>query len=527
MTLGFVAGLLVAALVAAGVAAWKKRGASTRPDELDELRATVASLTRDRRRANAIVAAFPDSLLVVDRAGDIVELKIANDARTPSPLTRIEPRPLAAMFGEAAAAELRRAIDARDDRGARPVEFELRIRRELRQFESRVAHVDDGGTLLVLRDVTETKVTEAALQRARAIAEEAASARADLLARMSHDLRNPMTGVLGMTELMLLDESDPRRRNNLEIIQRSGDYLVAIVNDILAFSKAEQGKIALEPKPSDVEMLVADILELASGEAATKRLGLYLDVVPGTNVRRSVDATRFRQVISNLVANAIRYTDKGHVLVRMVARGEQLEVSVIDTGIGIPAEAHAAVFDAYVQHGSAGSRRAGGAGLGLAVCKQLVTLMDGTIELESAEAKGTCFRVIVPLAELPAEARPATAAPAASIRIAVRDEVGRTSLVHALERSGIQPTIVGEASRIDASGAGTIAVLGTESLEVDERRLAPELATRESLVILAPAYERRAAPVVDLPHRLLRHPLTLAHVAACFAPTQGTVGTSE
>ncbi len=370
-----------------------------------------------------------------------------------------------------------------------------------------------GRVIGAMQDVTARKQAERALIEARDEAEAATRAKSAFLATMSHEIRTPLNGVLGMAQAMAAGPLAPAQRERLDVIRQSGETLLTVLNDVLDLSKIEAGRLELEAAEFDIGEVAAGAHAAFADIAAQKGLAFDLTVTRAAAGLYLGDATRVRQVLNNLLSNALKFTEAGRVAVRVGRRRGALTLTVADTGIGMSAPEQASLFQKFAQADASTTRRFGGTGLGLAICRELAELMGGGIEAASAEGEGSTFVVTLPL---PRSERPARKAAArrrsaqaqpperVSLRLLAAEDnpVNQLVLKALLAQIGVTPVMVGDG--VDAVAAWESGEWDVILMDVQMPRMDGPTATR-FIRERELAQRRRRTPIVALTANAMTH----------------------
>ncbi len=342
------------------------------------------------------------------------------------------------------------------------------------------------------RDITERKALEDALTEARDTAEAGSRAKSGFLATMSHEIRTPMNGVLGMARLLLETPQQPEQRTYAEAIVQSGESLLALIEDILDFSKIEAGTVSLEEDEVEPRQTIAGVVELLAPRAHEKSIEIVSVVAPDVPQMVRADGVRLRQVLTNLVGNAVKFTERGGVRVDLTLthahHRNYLRFAITDTGVGVPEEKRAEIFNEFVQADSSHARRFGGSGLGLAICKRLVAAMGGEIGIDPAPGGGSIFWFTLPSIVV-READPDQARALEGYRIALvtRSAVLREGLSAQISHAGGQIVALGRAKGGEAGDYDIDALLiDAGTTETPELSASPD-ARILSIVLVTPA----------------------------------------
>ncbi|RAK64272.1 ATP-binding protein [Phenylobacterium kunshanense] len=312
-----------------------------------------------------------------------------------------------------------------------------------RWLKHEVHRTEDGGAVTALTDISAEKARVRALAAARDEAEAASRAKTAFLANISHEIRTPLNGVLGVAEVLSQAGLTSRQAELVDVIRSSAGHLDTLLSDVLDLAKVEAGVVELRPEPTDIGALVASVRLLFARQAEEKGVALNVEVSDDAAGWALGDQTRLRQVLSNLVSNAVKFTDEGEVVVAVLRSGDDLEFSVRDTGPGFDAERKAALFARFGQGDDSHTRRHGGAGLGLAICQQYVALMGGGLDVQSVPGEGAEFRFRLTLPPTcPPVATPASGEPRPEdgLRVLIVDDnpVNRQVLGMILDAVGVE-----------------------------------------------------------------------------------------
>ena len=440
------------------------------------------------------------------------------------------------LHADVLASDTDRYIDPRDrervaeawrcfEAGEAPYDIEYRVARGKEGDEFWIAEVtqakrDGEGKIRriigAMQDITARKLAERALIEAKEAAEAATRAKSAFLATMSHEIRTPLNGVLGMAQAVAAGPLEPAQRERLDVIRASGETLLTVLNDVLDLAKVEAGRLELEEAEFDIGAVAASAHAEFSAIAAQKRLAFELTVTPAASGVYLGDATRVRQLLSNLISNALKFTEAGAVEVIVGRKRRALTLTVVDTGIGISPVQQTALFQKFAQADASTTRRFGGTGLGLAICRELAEQMGGRVEVRSAECEGSTFVATLPLPRRRRSTRKGAAPKAeqarnlnpsaefAAIRLLVAEDnpMNQMVLQTLLSQFGVEPVIVGDG--VDAVAAWESSDWDVMLMDVQMPRMDGPTATR-FIRERELAQGRRRTPIIALTANAMTH----------------------
>jgi PAS domain S-box-containing protein len=366
----------------------------------------ISALERLEAHTGALLAAIPDLFFHVDAEGRFLGYHAPVGAQlAQQPEAFVGRRMDEVMPPEITTTSMAAATMAAQTKHPVAFEYRLEVDGQHRDFEARAVPMPNSDTLFVVRDVTETKRAQAELVAAREAALESSRHKTQFLANVSHEIRTPLNGILGVTQLLRTWALPNEAGEYLDVLQTAGESLLAMVDDVLDLSKIEANRLELEVHTFDPDRVVENAVRAFAPQAKKKGIGLTVE----TSIKGAVrgDAARLRQIVNNLVANAVKFTEVGDVRVRLVREASGLcLLSVRDTGPGIADDQHHRVFEPFVQVEGT-QRRYGGTGLGLSITRRLARLMGGDVSVASAPGMGSTFTVSLSLPEVQFEESPA------------------------------------------------------------------------------------------------------------------------
>jgi signal transduction histidine kinase len=426
----------------------------------DATRVRLEEAERTAARADAVLAASPDLLFQISATGVYVAFRAGDPSKLYVPPERFLGKTFEEVLPPLVAQRAREALERAKQTG-KPQHFvyDLTMEGVSGAFEARVLPMKTGDLLFVVRDVTEARRNEEELVAAREEALERSRLKTQFLANVSHEIRTPLNGILGVTQLLKQHSLPPEFSEYVDVLQGAGESLLAIVDDVLDLSKIEANRLELEPRVFDLEQVVSETARSLLAVAQRKGLVLVVDVAPEARGPVRGDPTRVRQIINNLVGNAMKFTDTGSVRVTVVRREDRVRITVKDTGPGIAPEHHERIFEAFEQADVGVQRRFGGTGLGLAITRRIARLMGGEVTLTSALREGATFELEVPLPSVVISHSPpmvsrVTPAPRPLRVLLAEDDPVNASMTAALLRK------LGHAVRVVSNGQECVEVVG-------------------------------------------------------------------
>ncbi len=358
-------------------------------------------LKQSLQTTRAIVNSIPDMFFHFNKKGVFLNYKDDKEEHLSIPAEKILNRNLKDVFPDDISELLMKGINNCIVNGEGIIEYQMKVKKKIKDFEGRFAKINDNEVIVLIRDMSERLSYEKELKRAKERAIEANKAKSEFLANVSHEIRTPMNAILGLTESLLSKITDPLYTGHLKTIHSSGEILLSLIDDILDLSKIEANKLEFKYEPAEIRTIIREIRQIFVQKADEKGLAIEIDIDKDIPHMLVLDEIRLRQVLLNLVGNALKFTEEGYIKIEVKgdinSDGEtmNLQIAVIDTGVGIASDQQKIIFDAFRQQSGQSRRKYGGTGLGLAICKRLVEKMNGRIKVSSSPGKGSSFKVIL------------------------------------------------------------------------------------------------------------------------------------
>jgi PAS domain S-box-containing protein len=358
-------------------------------------------LKQSLQTTRAIVNSIPDMLFHFNKKGVFLNYKDDKEEHLSIPAENIIGRNLKEVFPADISELMMKRINNCIANGDDIIEYQLKVKNKIKDFEGRFAKINDNEVIVLIRDMSERLSYEKELKEAKEKAIEANKAKSEFLANMSHEIRTPMNAILGLTESLLSKITNTQYTGHLKTIHSSGEILLSLIDDILDLSKIEANKLEFKYEPAEIRSIIREIRQIFVQKAEENGLDIEINIDKDIPHMLVIDEIRLRQVLLNLVGNALKFTEEGYIKIEVKgdinSDGEtmKLQIAVIDTGIGISSGQQKVIFDAFRQQSGQSRRKYGGTGLGLAICKRLVEKMNGKIKVDSSPGKGSVFKVIL------------------------------------------------------------------------------------------------------------------------------------